>query len=365
MRFLNFFIAELVAPLAAAADELPINEAALARFDLTGGEHYVLVLVGSLNPMEQASGEIVHLRDLGAGPRLLRGQEGSVAREWPAGAYVYCAVTAGVLNSLTPTPSPGGAYLSRESFVEQIYAGALGGVPNALAFGHADVGALLMIRGGGSQSFAAMPWLGAGTVSPQQGDGPLTAGGDGAGAGVSKVSSSDGRLLLHTGGTAYGSAYCQLASEGSASTIALSQVDIATLRCIFQLAVLSTVVQAYSFDIALTLPGLSAIRISYRHDVNAGRFVVRYIDSVGEEQSFNTTTAATTSTSTVLVKLEGGSVSVVFGLSPGTTWLTIPVSDIGQSASNGGILVQIGKSAGTASRTAQVHDMYGEARLII
>lgn len=365
MRFLNFFIAELAAPLTAAADELPINEAALARFDLTGGEHYVLVLVGSLNPMEQGSGEVVHLRDLGAGPRLLRGQEGSVAREWPAGAYVYCAVTAGVLNSMMPTPSPSGAYLSREFFVEQIYAGALGGVPNALAFGHANVGALLMIRGGGTQSFAAMPWLGAGSASPLQGDGPLVAGGDGAGAGVSKVSSFDGRLLLHTGETDYGSAYCQLASEGSASTIALAQVDIATLRCTFQLAVLSTVDQAYSFEIALTLPGLGAIRIAYRNDVNAGRFVVRYPGSVGEEQSFNTATAVTTSTSTVWAKLDGSSVNIGFGLFPGTTWLTIPVSDIGQSASNGGVLVQIGKSAGTASRTAQVHDLYGEARLII
>lgn len=97
MNFVNNWLTQLTAGIAADATSLQIPGEALAL--LPNGE-YVLTLSGSLNAVDAAPVEIVSVQVSGGGTVMVRAQEGTAARDWPAGAYVYCAMTAGTANKL-------------------------------------------------------------------------------------------------------------------------------------------------------------------------------------------------------------------------------------------------------------------------
>jgi len=101
MNYINNWIVQLTGALAANAAALPVPAPALERLALGAGVVYALTITESLNPLEQDAFEIIHVVGTGPGEyTLLRGREGTDGASWPAGAYVYCSITAGTLTSL-------------------------------------------------------------------------------------------------------------------------------------------------------------------------------------------------------------------------------------------------------------------------
>lgn len=101
MNYINNWITQFSAPLTIEASALPVSGEALTRLGLGEGVAYTLVVVSSLDAMQQDNAEILHVVGTAAGTHtLLRGREGSVAADWPAGSYVYCSITAGTLVGL-------------------------------------------------------------------------------------------------------------------------------------------------------------------------------------------------------------------------------------------------------------------------
>lgn len=95
MNYINNWITQLTAPLAASETLLPISPSAASRLDLTGS--YLLTLVNSMNPLEQTLWEIVKVSE---GLVLERGLEGTAPESWPADTVIYCALTAGQFTAL-------------------------------------------------------------------------------------------------------------------------------------------------------------------------------------------------------------------------------------------------------------------------
>lgn len=113
MNFVNNWLTQLTAGLAADASNLPITPEALAL--LPNGD-YLLTLSSSLNPAEAAPVEIVAVQVLDGVATVTRGQEGTGPRAWLVGAFIYCAVTAGTINKLAAllgsSSGSGGAIVS-------------------------------------------------------------------------------------------------------------------------------------------------------------------------------------------------------------------------------------------------------------
>lgn len=104
-RYVNNWLAQLESELAAGAAALPVPTGALERLDLTGGGEYVLTITNSLDPSEQSAFEVVRLSSAG----MVRGEEETTDRTWPAGSYVYCSITAGELEKLASSASGSGS----------------------------------------------------------------------------------------------------------------------------------------------------------------------------------------------------------------------------------------------------------------
>ena len=100
MRFINNWITQLDAELPVGGTALPIPTAALERLDLSGTGYYLLSIVQSLDPLEQQNAEVVRIFTGADGPEIERGVEQTTERAWPAGAFVFAGVTAGVLEYL-------------------------------------------------------------------------------------------------------------------------------------------------------------------------------------------------------------------------------------------------------------------------
>ena len=97
MNYINNWITQLTAPLAAGATVLPISPIAASRLDLTNGGKYWLTLTNSANPLEQTQWEIV---EVSADLSLVRGRDGTTDQSWPDDTLIYCALTAGQLTDL-------------------------------------------------------------------------------------------------------------------------------------------------------------------------------------------------------------------------------------------------------------------------
>ncbi|WP_314407324.1 hypothetical protein [Pseudomonas kuykendallii] len=100
MRFINNWITQLDAELPVGGTTLPIPAAALERLDLSESGYYLLPIVPSMDPLEQQSAEVVRIFMGQDGPEIERGVEQTTERAWPAGAFVFAGVTAGVLEYL-------------------------------------------------------------------------------------------------------------------------------------------------------------------------------------------------------------------------------------------------------------------------
>lgn len=100
MRFINNFLTQLTGQLLAGAVGLPISSDALARLGPGLGGEYLLTITGSLDPLQQTAFEVVRVTFSGGAAVLQRGREGTSDQTWPAGAFVYSSVTAGLLADL-------------------------------------------------------------------------------------------------------------------------------------------------------------------------------------------------------------------------------------------------------------------------
>lgn len=113
-RYVNNWLTRLEQQLAADAVTLPVPSGALAKLDLTGGGEYTLSVTNTLEPEAQTV-EIMRLTADG----LIRAQEGTMAQDWPAGSFVYHALTAAQIEALS---QPGGGTASN-GFVNILGAG--------------------------------------------------------------------------------------------------------------------------------------------------------------------------------------------------------------------------------------------------
>ena len=103
-RFVNNFFAQLTGGLAAGGAVLPISTEAAAKLPMDAGDHYLLTLVGTLDPSQQAVVEIVKATP-GAGGAIAieRAQESTGPAAWPAETWVFCSMTAGTLGGFIAT----------------------------------------------------------------------------------------------------------------------------------------------------------------------------------------------------------------------------------------------------------------------
>jgi len=80
---------------------LPISTEAAAKLPMASGDHYLLTLVGTLDPSQQTVVEIVKATPgTGGTITIERAQESTGAATWPAGTWVFCSITAGTLGAL-------------------------------------------------------------------------------------------------------------------------------------------------------------------------------------------------------------------------------------------------------------------------
>lgn len=101
MNHINNWITQLSAPLPIGGAALPVPGEALTRLGLGEGVMYTLVVVSSLDAMQQGDAEILHIGGAaGGGHTLQRAQEGTAERAWDTGAYIYCTITAATLDAL-------------------------------------------------------------------------------------------------------------------------------------------------------------------------------------------------------------------------------------------------------------------------
>lgn len=97
MRYVNNWISQLTADFSSGSTTLPVGASSMA---LLGDGQYRLTLVNSISPVEQTAWEIIQVTIAGGIATVLRGIEGTAARGWPLGSFIYCAVTAGGMNQL-------------------------------------------------------------------------------------------------------------------------------------------------------------------------------------------------------------------------------------------------------------------------
>ncbi|MFV3335528.1 hypothetical protein ACNFIA_31880 [Pseudomonas sp. NY15437] len=103
-RFVNNFFARLTGGLAAGGAVLPISTEAAARLPMDAGDHYLLTLVGTLDPSQQTVVEIVKaIPGAGGAIAIERAQESTGAAAWPAETWVFCSMTAGTLGGFIAT----------------------------------------------------------------------------------------------------------------------------------------------------------------------------------------------------------------------------------------------------------------------
>lgn len=363
-RYIDNWDATLQAP-AAAADLIFQVEPALAAL-LTGlgaGDYYTATAVLKDDGGTETGWEKVRVTAVyGGNLTVTRAQEGSSATDWPAGTVISARLTAATMSRIDAAASGSSAYLSKDSFREQIQGGALGGLQNATAFWKPDLGGLIGLLGGNdTNAFAPLPWVGTTVITRASvRDGPLQVwSGGSAGAGFSKVSASDQRLLLTTGTSDLGSVGMTL-GPGAGSGVPLSSIESAQAYARILLPALSSAGQRFSAQVQFTLPGLDLVTLEYVDDVNSGRWVIAYYDSANEYQQFNSTSTVAANTDYLLwAKLDATNLTVGFN---STTMLTVPRSNLYSTTNPGpSVAVNLSKATGTSPASLRVNDIYGDS----
>lgn len=101
-RYINNWIAQLVEPLPAGWDSLPVPQDRLTQLmSLQPGEEFRLTVTQSQDPLSQSRFEVLSLTKNSSGALVLgRGKEGTDDQVWPVGSVVFAGVTAGMLQSI-------------------------------------------------------------------------------------------------------------------------------------------------------------------------------------------------------------------------------------------------------------------------
>lgn len=98
-RFKNGFVTKLTADMSASAYQISLDSAAANKltFPDRDNDFYILTLSDSLDVTKQSAIEVV---SVASGLFINRAQEGTSARSWPAGTFVYMSITAGWLEQV-------------------------------------------------------------------------------------------------------------------------------------------------------------------------------------------------------------------------------------------------------------------------
>lgn len=272
--------------------------------------------------------------------------------------------------------SGGGSLLTPADFKAQISDGALGYQGNNLYFSHPSIGALAYnggySRDGGGDDTLNMqwfPWLSTTAITGRiLRDGPILCVCNGTGAGVSKVSAIDYRLLLTTGTTATGSAFVSLGTDGNGAGWLGSTPVSGEAMCAFEFTVLSVAAQTYTFSLSLCLPGYINMLVTYTHSINSGRFQLVYNNNLGVSQTFNTTITVAISTKYIFsYRMDATNIYVYYRIGSGAETLLLTVARSAyesQPTNNCLVEVNFQKSVGTTASTLRLGSMYAEANLV-
>ncbi|WCD79137.1 hypothetical protein [Pseudomonas sp. TUM22785] len=108
-RFINNWSAALTAELASAGLSMSIDAGAAERLGTIGTDYYLLTLVARDPAGVETAWEIVKVTGRSAGVlTVVRGQEGTVANNWPVGSVVEARITAGDMAELWTAAHDGG-----------------------------------------------------------------------------------------------------------------------------------------------------------------------------------------------------------------------------------------------------------------
>lgn len=352
--FINNWSAALTAPAAVSAAQLSIDPAQAAKLvGLGSGDYYLLTLAAIDVAGAESDWEIVKVTGVSGGALdVVRSQEGMTAREWDAGTHASARATAGGLAALRG--SAAGGLLTREGFVSQIMGGALGIFGPAIAFGHADIGAMMRtsISGPFQSSF---PWL---TPTPVRGtayDGALrfTTSSLSGDAGFCVVSATDRRLRLTTGTAAGRDVGILIGAPTDFASIEAAFVEIwVTLQT------LSTAGQDINVDVEIMLPSFHGFGVRYSQ--GSPYWVADYIDDGGAQVAVTTSQLATKDTLTV-IKIAYVGMNIVIDV--GSSQLVIPVIGLSRTPSGLNGNVTLYKGTGSTPASVLVERINGEATL--
>lgn len=101
MNYIDYWLYSLDDDLPIGSEALPVSGLALARLELDVGVTYALTIAAGLAQPGEAPFEIVHIvGGAGGGYTIVRGQEGTVEQNWPAGSVITAGLTAAAVAGL-------------------------------------------------------------------------------------------------------------------------------------------------------------------------------------------------------------------------------------------------------------------------
>jgi hypothetical protein len=325
--FINNWSAVLTAPATASAVSLSVPLADAAKLiGLGTGDHYLLTLAEVDGDGLEIAWETIKVTDSAAGVlTVLRGQEGTTARDWDASAVISARVTKGTLEALRSAVVPPGAggsnYLTRENFIAQVQNGALGIQSPIAIFARDNVGAYIFSADGGALK-AMLPWLTTTLVKGLVAVGPYRFRGDNV-AGI--VVDSNSLVALSTGASADSSSSAEIfanALVSNASEVADGSFVSAPVRA----QSLSGGAQQYILSVDLTIPPYGAVSFRYGSDYSESVWSVWWLDATNSEQSVVTSRALSiTGMSYLSITISGGNMVCKVD---GITVHTIPLANL-------------------------------------
>ena len=357
--FINNWSSALAAPATAEAGSLSVSPSdAAALVGLVGGDYYLLTLAArDANGLESGH-EVVKVTAAASGALTVqRGQEGTAARAWLEGVVVSARLTKGTLEALRDSSGPtGGDFLTRANFVDQVTNGALGKQSPIGIFARDDVGACIVAPGSNALK-AMLPWLTTALMLERVLVGPYEfAGGNRSGISLN----ADGMVSLNTGTAAAVSSQSSLfasARVSNAAHVAPGSFVMAPIRA----SALSGGAQRYALSIELYLPPYGVVAFNYGIDASESLWSIRWLDSVGAEQTFLTTRPfSALGLSFPRIEILGSNMVCKEG---GVTIHTIPLAALqkNESASMSfGCVVSLYKAVGTAPVLIGLGDPSGQ-----
>ncbi|USR38072.1 hypothetical protein L1F06_015485 [Ectopseudomonas hydrolytica] len=286
---------------------------------------------------------------------LQRGLEGTEDAEWPAGSWIYCSITAGVLGDMLEQLEA--AAWTPANFVWRLEQG-MAGQGSSLFWAADAVGAYARVDFGSLFTWAPYVTMG-GDGQVDIADGYVGVYGEGDGVGVQQLL---GVLSISTGTTAAGditltAAPGQAAGYVEPAEVTRAQLASADARALLRLPSAPTAAQDFELEVQFTVPGLGSIMLRQRRLENSGNLTVHYY-SGGSEVTVNTSVSMGTFDRVLNLIVADGQVEVAsrtsWGAAGKTTLATIPLSSIDEDSGALSFSARMLKTAGTTPRTLQV-----------